>query len=97
MNAYITAQGDLIVTNSTAKKSIEAGNLDKVRVPWFKLSKRGTLWQLEEFDREEVRIVAQSGTAQKLLVPLVRRSEPISVHIVSVVKEWLDTQKSLSG
>ena len=96
MIAYITAQDDLVITNSKAKKSIEAGNLDKMRVPWFKLSKVGTLWQLEEFDGEEVRVVAKTGTPRKLLVPLQRKGGSIYPDNVYTFEKWLDIQAGLS-
>lgn len=96
MNAYITEEFDLIVTKSTARTSIEQGKMDRIRVPWFRLSKAGALYQLEEFGGEEIRIVAKAGVAHKLLVPLVRKGGEITVESALVVKEWLDIQAGLS-
>ncbi|MHA2063257.1 MAG: hypothetical protein ACXABY_02630 [Candidatus Thorarchaeota archaeon] len=95
MRVYFTYKNEAVLTNSTAKAKIEQGVLDKIKLPWFRFSKRGTFWNLEEFDGEQVRIVAKSETLKKLLVPFKRRFLPkfkLSEKNELELVKWVDRQ-----
>lgn len=79
MFTYTNYRGDVIATDSKARKSIEAGNMDNIRVPWFKFSKlEPRLYGLEVYDGEAIHTVAMSDVPSKLLIVMRRHFYSVS-------------------
>ena len=73
MNIYKTVKNEIVVTNSTAKTSIEEGNLDRTRVPAYIIAPtKPREWTLTRYFQGRTILLNKGETVKKLIVPLKR-------------------------